>query len=84
VFANIGVTVFDGQSSDIRKNPNANLQGIMIHLAASLTEETMHELDNSAFPASPPEAANNATLHDTARAFLAGKLDKALPAYFKE
>ena len=85
LFANIGVTVFDGHTFEIRKDPNASFAGVMAHLASNLTQdETMRELDNSAFPTSPLESANSATLRDGTRAFLADRLDKILPSYFKE
>jgi hypothetical protein len=85
LFANIGVIVFDGQTFDIRKDPHANFQEVLERVAANLIKDNnLRELDDSAFPASPPEAANSATLRDGARALLTEKLDKILPAYFKE
>jgi hypothetical protein len=85
LFAFIGVRVFDGQTFEIRKDPYANLESVVARLAANLiTDENLHELDNSAFPASAPEAAASATLRDGTRGLLAERLDKILPAYFKE
>jgi hypothetical protein len=85
LFAAISVTVFDGQTYEIRKNPHASLEAIFSRMAANLTkDENTGELDNSAFPASPQEAANSAVLRDRTRALLTERLDKNLPAFFKE
>ena len=85
LFANISVRMFDGQTFAVGKNPYANLESVLTHIAANLTKnETMHKLDNSAFPASPPEAVGSTTLRDGTRDLLAERLDKILPAYFKE
>jgi hypothetical protein len=85
LFAFIGIIVFDGRTFEIRKDPYANLESVMARFAANLTkDENLHELDNSAFPASPPEAANSTTLRDGTRDLLAAPLDKILPGYFKE
>lgn len=84
LFAYLSVIVFDGQTFEIRKDPYANLESILARAAANLTKnENMHEVDNSAFPASPPEAANSPMLRDGARDLLTERLDKYLPAYFK-
>jgi hypothetical protein len=85
LFANISVRTFDGQTFAVGKNPYANLESVLTHIAANLTKnETMHKVDNSAFPASPPDAVNSAALRDGTRDLLAERLDKILPAYFKE
>ena len=82
LFAHLGVVVFDGQTFEIRRNPHV-LESILTRVAADLTSENIRDIDNSAFPASPPEAANNATLRDSARSLVTEELDKYLPAYFK-
>jgi hypothetical protein len=85
LFASISVVDFDGQTFEIRRTPHASLEEIFARMAANLTkDEKTGELDNSAFPASPPEAASSAILRDRTRALLTERLDKSLPAYFKE
>jgi hypothetical protein len=85
LFATISVAVFDGQTYEVRKNPHASLGAIFSRMAANLTkDENTGELDNSAFPASPQEAVNSAVLRDRTRALLTERLDKYLPAFFKE
>jgi hypothetical protein len=44
----------------------------------------MHHLEDFTFPESQSEAASNARLRDGARRFLGERLDKYLPAYFKD
>jgi hypothetical protein len=79
----LDILVFDGQTFEIRRDPTANLKGVFDHMAANLTtNEHLHEIDNTAFPASAPDAANSATLRDGARGFLTERLDQVLPAYF--
>jgi hypothetical protein len=85
LFAYLRMIVFDGQTFEIRKDPHANLESVLARAAANLTRtknENMHELDNSAFSTSPPEAANSAALRDGARNLLTERLDKYLPDYF--
>jgi hypothetical protein len=85
LFANVSVVVFDGQTYEIRRTPRASLEEIFSRMAANLTKDgKTGELDNSAFPASPPEAASSALLRDRTRALLTERLDKSLPAQFKE
>jgi hypothetical protein len=85
LFAYVSVIVFDGQTFEIRKDPNANFEAVLARMAANLTKnESLRDIDNSAFPVSPVEAANSAILRDSARAFLTERLDKFLPAYFKD
>lgn len=84
LFAYLGVIVFDGQTFEIRKAPHASFESVLARITANLTKyENTHELDNSAFPTSPPEAANSATLRDGTRNLLTERLDRYLPAYFK-
>jgi hypothetical protein len=85
LFAYVSVIVLDGQTFEIRKDPHANFEAVLARIAANLTKnESMRDVDNSAFPASPAETANSAILRDGARAFLTERLDKFLPAYFKD
>jgi hypothetical protein len=85
LFANIGLSVFNGETFEIRKAPSVNLEEVLSRMAASLTSDpSLHKIDNSAFPASPEDAAGSAVLRDGARNLLTERLDKFLPAYFKE
>jgi hypothetical protein len=81
LFVNISVTVFDGQTFAIHRNPPVAFGTV---LAGALEMTAMRgphrELDNAQYPASAAGAVNSATLRDGTRALLAETLDKALPA----
>jgi hypothetical protein len=81
LFVNISVTVFDGQTFAIHRNPPASLGAV---LAGALQMTAMRgphrELDNAQFPANAADAVNSSTLRDGTRTLLTETLDKALPA----
>lgn len=81
LFANVSVTVFDGQTFVIQKDPSDTVGA---RLAASWTGERDPVPTKASFPASATEAAGSAELRNATRALLATRLDKILPAYFKE
>jgi hypothetical protein len=81
LFANVQVTVFDGRTFAIGKNPYLNLGSIF---KGSFARDPATELDNALFPEPASEAANSATLRDRVRVLLAAKLDTMLPAFLKE
>jgi hypothetical protein len=84
LFANLGLTVFDGQTFEIRKAP-VDLEAVMKRMVASLAgDPSLNKIDDSAFPVPPEEAAKSAVLRDGIRNLLTERLDKWLPAYFKE
>jgi hypothetical protein len=85
LFAYISVIVFDGQSFEIQRDPDATLEGVFRHMADNLVEnENMRTVDNSAFPENASDAAGSAFLRDNARGLLTRRLDKMLPAYFRK
>ena len=85
LFANVSLAVFDGDTFEIRKAPSTNFEAVLSALAAGLTSDPgLRKMDDTAFPATPEEAAKSATLRDGARNFLTEHLDKFLPTYFKE
>lgn len=85
VFAYIGVTWVDGRSFEIMKGPAVTFEGVMKHMADNfVSNELLHKVDNSMFPAAATDAANNTTLRDNTRAFLTQRLDKILPPYFAQ
>jgi hypothetical protein len=83
LFAFIHITVFDGQSFAIRKDPHANF-GSVVTAAFTPKKFFERELDSGSFPSSAAEAANSANLRNAARGALAEKLDRMLPDYLKE
>ena len=83
LFANVQITIFDGQTFAIRRKP-FNLGSVLAGTLAGMTQDPLTKLDNSAFPEPATEAAASATLRDHARALLAAVLDKTLPASLKE
>ena len=83
LFASYQLTVFDGQTFDIYKNPNANF-GALLAGAFSRKDAPINELDRAAFPVSADQVATNATLRERTRTYLAATLDKMLPGYFRQ
>jgi hypothetical protein len=77
LFANIQVTVFDGQSFAIHK-PAFDL-GRVLAGGLRLTQDPLTKLDNAHFPDPATSATNSATLRDHARALLTAVLDRILP-----
>jgi hypothetical protein len=54
-------------------------------MVASLAgDPSLNKIDDTAFPVPPEEAAKSAVLRDGTRNLLTERLDKWLPAYFKE
>jgi hypothetical protein len=85
LFAHVGVIVFDSPTFEIRKDPNATSEGVLHRMADNLVQdENLRKIDNSAFPAAAADAAGNAVLRDNVRGLLAERLDKILPAYFRQ
>lgn len=84
LFTVIGLKVFDGQSFAIARNPNVNFRSILEGTLSGLTQDPLTKLENEDFPSTPADAANSAILRERTRALLTARLDKMLPAYFKE
>lgn len=84
LFANLSLKVFDGQNFELRRAP-VDLDAIMKRMVASLAgDPSLHKIDDSVFPTSPEDAAKSAILQESTRNLLTERLDKFLPAYFKE
>ncbi|CAN7637505.1 hypothetical protein LJR220_005945 [Bradyrhizobium sp. LjRoot220] len=78
LFANVQVTMFDGQTYAIRKQP-FNLD-LGTALASGFgVENPLTKLDNAVFPEPATGAASSAALRDGTRALLVARLDKILP-----
>lgn len=86
LFAGLNFLVFDGATFEARRNPHIGLEASLQRMAKNFNKnpEHMRELENFKFPEPAAEAANNATVRDETRKFLAEYLDKFVPAYFKE
>jgi hypothetical protein len=85
LYAYVGVTVFDGQTFEIRKGPGVTLEGVMKHMADNFVQdEHLRKVDNSQFPVTAADSAGNTTLRDNIRDLLAQRLDKILPPYFAQ
>lgn len=83
LYAYIGVSVFDGQTFEIKKGPGVTLEGVMKHMADSFVQdEHLRKVDDSLYPVAASDAANNTALRDNIRDFLTQRLDKILPPYF--
>lgn len=85
LYAYIGVAVFDGQTFEIRKGPGVTLEGVMKHMTDSFgLDEHLRKVDDSLYPVTSSDAANNTALRDNIRDFLTERLDKILPPYFAQ
>jgi hypothetical protein len=83
LFANVQVTVFDGQTYAFHKKP-FSLGSILAGTLARMTQDPLTKLDDAAFPDPATEAGASATLRERTRALLTANLDKTLPASLKE
>jgi hypothetical protein len=81
LFAFIGITVFDGKTFIKHDDPigfGARLADHLSHLGRSEFFEPLRDFE---VPATPEAVAGNSRLRDGARAMIAARLDKELPAY---
>ena len=83
LFANIQVTLFDGETYAIHKRP-LSLGSVLAGTLARMTQDPLSKLDNAAFPEPAAEAAASATLRDSTRALVTSNLDKTLAASLKQ
>lgn len=85
LFAYLGVIALDGQSFEMIKHPGVTFESAMKHIADNLVaDEHLRKADNSIFPAAAADAANSVALRDSTRGLLSERMDKILPAYFKQ
>ncbi|MGJ5065596.1 hypothetical protein [Bradyrhizobium oligotrophicum] len=82
VFIMIDIQLYDGATFETRE-PATSSKALLSRLTSGVGPPShAGDVDNSAFPASPPDAANNNVLRDMARSMLEFRLDQRLPAYF--
>ncbi|CAL74031.1 conserved hypothetical protein; putative signal peptide [Bradyrhizobium sp. ORS 278] len=82
VFVMIGLQLFDGTTFEKLKPPPSS-KTFMSRLTSGMGPPShAGDVDNSAFPAKPEDAASNTVLRDMARSMLRFRLDQALPDYF--
>ncbi len=84
VFANLRVTVFDGQTFAVRDDPFGFGARLSSALARTIKDDSLRAVEGVEFPASPEAAASDARLRDSARSMVAERLDKVLPEYLKQ
>jgi hypothetical protein len=82
LFANVQVTVFDGQTFAIHKIP-FDLGSVLSGTLDRMTQDPLSELDKTSFPEPAAAAVNSVLLRDHTRTLVAAKLDKILPASLK-
>ena len=82
LFANIQISMFDGQSYEKISNFGADA-GSRLAETMRITEDPLKKLDNADFPDPPATASNSALLRDRIRTLVAGTLDRDLPSYLK-
>jgi hypothetical protein len=82
VFALLTIQLFDGRTFETI-GPAVSPKRVLAHLVDGMGPPShAGDVDNSAFPASPADAASNTVLRDMARSLLTYRLDQALPTYF--
>ncbi|MGC2777842.1 MAG: hypothetical protein WA418_19625 [Bradyrhizobium sp.] len=82
VFIMLDIQLYDGTTFETRE-PAMSSKSLLSRLTSGVGPPShAGDVDNSAFPASPPDAANNTVLRDMARSMLKFRLDQRLPAYF--
>ncbi len=83
LFADVQVTIFDGQTFVVHKKP-FSLGSVLAGTISRMTQDPLTKLENAAFPEPATDAAASATLRDSTRTLVTATLDKALPAILKE
>ncbi|GLH77748.1 hypothetical protein SSBR45G_26560 [Bradyrhizobium sp. SSBR45G] len=82
VFVMLGAGLFDGTTFE-KLPPPPSSKSFMSRLTSGMGPPShAGDVDNSAFPAKPEDAANNTVLRDMARSMLRFRLDQTLPDYF--
>jgi len=83
LFTYFMVTIFDGKTFEIRRNPLPNLGRALARSFIPEKPNPLSLLDDGAFPQPAAAAAQNTMLRDRIRVLLAEKLDKTLPDVLK-
>ena len=84
LFSFIGIVAYDGKTFAKRENPigfGARLADHLSHLGRSEFFEPLKDFEP---PTTPDAVAGNSRLRDGARAMIAARLDKELPAYLND
>ncbi|BAM86086.1 hypothetical protein S58_00650 [Bradyrhizobium oligotrophicum S58] len=82
VFIMMDIQLYDGTTFE-KREPATSSKALLSRLTSGVGPAShAGDVDNSAFPASPADAANNNVLRDMARSMLKFRLDQRLPAYF--
>jgi len=82
LFANIQISMIDGQSYETISNFGADT-GSRLAESMRITEDPLKKLDNADFPDPPAAASNSVVLRDRIRTLITAKLDRDLPSYLK-
>jgi hypothetical protein len=84
LFSFIGIAVFDGKTFAKHEDPIGFGGRLAAHLSNLGRSESFEPLKDFEVPATPDAVAGNSRLRDGARAMLAARLDKELPAYLND
>jgi hypothetical protein len=84
LFADVDVSIFDGQTFAVQKKPFHFEGSLTRALLGEFGRDSLSKLDNDAFPEPATAAVASATLRDRTRAMVTDVLDKKLAASFKE
>ena len=84
LFSFIGIIVYDGKTFAKHEDPIGVGARLAAHLSNPFKSEFFEPLKDFEVPATPEAVAGNIRLRDGARAMVAAKLDKELPAYLND
>jgi hypothetical protein len=84
LFTFIGIAVFDGKTFTKHEDPIGFGARLAEHLSHFGRSEFFEPLKDFEVPATPESVAGNSRLRDGARAMIAARLDKELPAYLND
>ncbi|HZR75051.1 hypothetical protein [Bradyrhizobium sp.] len=84
LFSFIGIVVYDGKTFAKHEDPIGVGARLAAHLSNPFKSEFFEPLKDFEVPATPEAVAGNSRLRDGARAMVAAKLDKELPAYLND
>lgn len=84
LFSFIGIVVYDGKTFAKHEDPIGVGARLAAHLSNPFKSEFFEPLKDFEVPATPEAVAGNTRLRDGARAMVAAKLDKELPAYLND
>jgi hypothetical protein len=84
LYAMMKILVYDGRTFELIRQAPASLKDNSVKRTIGVANGPARELDLSAFPDKPADAARNPVLRDGVRALLTQSLDNTLPALLRQ